>query len=116
MTCRRAHAAAFSPFVVFDTDRVEVIGEIRKWQSSVGYERCFCPVCGSRLIGINGDEVEVSMGSFDEIGLFQPEYESWVVRREPWLAALPIPQNDGDRPCSHHEVSAGRSDDSGHSA
>ena len=98
MMCRRAHAAAFSPFVVFDADRVEVIGKTRKWQSSLGYDRCFCTVCGSRVIGINGDEVELSMGSFDEVGMFEPEYESWVVRREPWLAALLVPQNSGDRP------------------
>lgn len=108
MTCRRAHAAAFCPFVVFGSDHVEVIGEMRKWQSSLAYERCFCPVCGSRVMGINGDEIELSMGSFDDTGLFHPEYENWVIHREPWLEALFVPQNVGDRRAGDHTASSSR--------
>ena len=97
LTCRKAHAAAFCPFVVFDRRQVEVDGELGRWASSPGYVRCFCPTCGSRVIGLNGDEVELSLGSFDEPGRFVPQYESWVGRREPWLAPLPVSQNEHDR-------------------
>jgi hypothetical protein len=97
LTCRKAHAAAFNPFVVFDRWAVQVSGETRRWESSPGYSREFCPVCGSRVLGANGDEVEVSLGSFDRPGEVTPEYESWVVRREPWLAPLDVTQFPGDR-------------------
>ena len=98
LTCRKAHASAFSAFVVFARQQVEVEGELSCWASSASYERCFCPACGSRVIGLNGDEVELSLGSFDEPGLFEPQYESWVTRREPWLPSLGIEQHERDRP------------------
>lgn len=97
MTCRKAHASAFNPFVIFDRSQVEVTGELSSWQSSPGYDRQFCARCGSRIWGANGGEVEISMGSFDEIGEFEPEYESWVIRREPWLTPLDVPHNDENR-------------------
>lgn len=98
MTCRKAHASAFNPFVIFDREMVETTGELSSWHSSPGYDRQFCSRCGSRIWGANGGEVEISMGSFDEVGEFAPLYESWVVRREPWLAPLAVPQNEGNRP------------------
>lgn len=85
MTCRKAHGAAFNPFVVFKAEAVEVTGKLRSWLSSPGYDRKFCADCGSRVIALNGDEVEVSIGSLDEPDLLEPEYESWIIRREPWL-------------------------------
>ena len=97
LTCRKAHASAFNPFLVFDRDRVEVSGVLRSWESSAGYDRRFCATCGARVIAFNGSEVELSLGSFDEAGLFTPAYESWVTRREPWLAPLPVPQHCGNR-------------------
>jgi hypothetical protein len=97
MVCRKAHAAAFNPFLVFAADQVTVQGRLVGWESSPGYERRFCPTCGSRLISINGAEIEISVGSFDTPGLFAPEYESWVIRREPWLPALDLPQHTQDR-------------------
>ena len=74
MTCRKAHAAAFNPFLVFDQGKVAVEGEMKAWENSPGYLRWFCPECGSRVIGGNGDEVEVSLGSFDEAGGFTLQY------------------------------------------
>lgn len=97
MTCRKAHAAAFNPFVVFDADQVEFEGEMRAWESSPGYRRWFCPTCGARVYGENDGEVEISAGSFDAPGEFTPEYESWTARREPWQAPLPVPQFDAER-------------------
>lgn len=91
MTCRKAHAAAFNPFLVFDAAQVEVEGEVKAWESSPGYRRWFCARCGSRVFADNG-EYEISLGSYDEPGWFTPQYESWIVRREPWLAPLAAPQ------------------------
>ena len=99
MTCRKAHAAASNPFVVFARDQVEIVGELRRWQCSADYERQFCPECGSRVFGGSDSlpEIEISLGSFDDVGLVEPQYESWVIRREPWSVALNIPQHDRDR-------------------
>lgn len=100
MTCRKAHAAVFNPFVIYRTGQVEIAGELRDWESSEGYRRRFCPRCGSRIVGetIGSGEVELSMGSLDETGRVEPLYESWVIRREPWLAALDLPQHARNRP------------------
>jgi len=92
MTCRKAHAAAFNPFAVFAAEQVDVSGALQSWLSSPGYDRRFCVVCGSRVIAINGDEVELSLGSLDEPGRLQPAYESWVSHREPWQVELDVPQ------------------------
>lgn len=97
MTCRKAHASAFNPFVVFAADAVEVTGPVANWESSPGYDRRFCRVCGSRVIAINGAEVELSLGSLDEPGQLTPQYESWIIRREPWLQPLDAPQYEHDR-------------------
>lgn len=100
MTCRKAHAAAFNPFVVYGVDRVHITGPVQIWRSSPDYERAFCPNCGSRIFARSGDagEIEVSLGSFDAPGLLEPQYECWVRRREPWLRALPVRQYTGNRP------------------
>jgi hypothetical protein len=97
LTCRKAHAAAFNPFIVFAARQVTVTGTLANWHSSADYDRRFCPECGSRVMGVNGDEIELSVGSFDQPDLFQPAYESWTVRREHWLRALDVPQHAGDR-------------------
>jgi hypothetical protein len=97
MTCRKSHGGAFNPFVVFWLDQVEVEGELTDWQCSPGYLQRFCPKCGSQVLGGDGEEIEISLGSFDQPGLFEPQYELWVTRREPWLAPLDVPQFTGDR-------------------
>ena len=97
MTCRKAHSAAYNPFVVFEAEQLDVSGPLKAWESSPGYTRWFCAECGSRIYGGNGGEVEVSIGSFDRPGEFTPQYESWTIRREPWLAPLDAPQFEEDR-------------------
>jgi hypothetical protein len=97
MTCRKAHSSAFNPFVVFTLDQVEVQGELSDWLCSPGFVLSFCPKCGSRVCGGDGEEIELSLGSFDHPGLFRPQYELWIGRREPWLAAMDIPQHETNR-------------------
>ncbi len=102
MTCRKAHSSAFNPFVVFKAEQVEISGELSSWKSSEHYNRRFCPACGSRVAGFDDDggELELSLGSFDEVGAFAPGHESWVARREPWLPETGLPQYPGNRPSS----------------
>jgi hypothetical protein len=49
------------------------------------------------VFGRDGEEVELSVGSFDQPGLFEPEYELWIGRREPWLAPLDVRQFETNR-------------------
>ena len=97
MTCRKTHASAFNAFAIFRADQVAISGESASWRSSPEYDRHFCAKCGSGVFGRNGEEVELSIGSFDEPGLFEPEYELWISRREPWLAPLDVRQFETNR-------------------
>jgi hypothetical protein len=96
-TCKKAHAAAFNPFVVFARSDVQWTGELQSWESSPGYDRRYCPACGSRVMAFSNEEVELSIGSFDERGAYTPQYECWVIRREPWVAPLRVPQYERNR-------------------
>jgi hypothetical protein len=97
ITCRKAHASAFQPFVVYSNVDVTITGKFKGWASTPHYVRCFCPICGSRIAGMNRDEIELSLGSFDETGVLFPTYEVWTKRREPWLKPLAVPQFNEDR-------------------
>ncbi len=97
LRCRKAHAAAFNPFAVFRRDQVEVEGDLKPWFSSPAYDDRFCPSCGSRVVAFLQGEAEVSLGSFDAPGQWSPQYESWTMRREPWLPVLDVPQFARDR-------------------
>lgn len=82
--CRKQHGALFHVAAVFPEDAVTIEGETRDYEG-----RFFCPRCGSPLVARTGDEVEVSVGSLDAPGLLTPTYETWAIRREPWLPAFP---------------------------
>ena len=97
LTCRKAHASAFNAFAIYSAHQVEARGDSASWQSSPGYDRHFCAKCGSGVFGRDGEEVELSLGSFDQPGLFEPEYELWIGRREPWLAPLDVRQFETNR-------------------
>jgi hypothetical protein len=94
LDCRKAHAAPFVACVIFPADKVTVdpvadtLGSI---ESRTGYTRYFCKRCGSRVFGRdrNSDEIELYLGSFDDINLWTPTYECWTKRREGWLGGQP---------------------------
>lgn len=88
-----AHGAPFAVFVVYDESSVDVEGTYSMWSSTPQYRRCFCGACGSRVFGLEGGEIELLAGSFDEVGVFAPQYEAYASRREPWLPDLGIPQH-----------------------
>lgn len=75
MTRRKAHGAAFNPFAVFAKEQIVIDGKVNSWESSTGYSRQFCPICGSRVANIHDTEVEVSLGSLDKSATLTPLYE-----------------------------------------
>lgn len=97
LTCRKSHASAFNAFAVFRPGQVGIEGRLTSWRTPSGYDQRFCDKCGSQVLGGGGEEVELSLGSFDEPGLFEPEYELWIGRREPWLAPLDVRQFESNR-------------------
>ena len=100
LDCRRHHGALFHASAIFPEDAVTIEGETRAYGG-----RSFCPRCGSSVFGRSEDEIEVSLGSLDEIDQFTPTYELWTVRREAWLPAFPLARHyAGDRESeSRHE-------------
>ncbi|HVE07590.1 MAG TPA: GFA family protein [Paraburkholderia sp.] len=87
MTCRRIHGSAFGSYAVFARSAVQFSGTTQVWRSSEAGRRHFCPVCGSVAFMEYGDEpeIDVPLGAFDRVGEFEPTYELWCDRREPWL-------------------------------
>jgi hypothetical protein len=100
LDCRKRQGALFHTFAVFPADAVTVTGETREYQT-----RSFCPTCGSPLFDRFGDELELHIGSLDDIDVFEPTYESWMIRRETWLPRFKVENRyEQDR------TSIGRSD------
>lgn len=78
--CRKHHGALFHASAIFAEDAVQVEGETRQYKG-----RHFCPHCGSSVFAHSGDEIEVNLGSLDNIDQLSPTYELWTIRREGWL-------------------------------
>ena len=91
LTCRKAHGAPFNFYAVFSPEAVTVAGEVIEFASSENVRRYSCRSCGAPIYSNYGrnDEFYLYPGSFDEPGLFQPTYELWTRRREPWLPTFP---------------------------
>ncbi len=100
MTCRRRHGAPFNAFATYAAADVRWHGPDSRWRSGERSYRLGCATCGSPIFWADdaGDYVELHLGSFDEIGTLAPQYEIWTLRREPWLAPLPVAQYERDRP------------------
>ena len=92
----------FSFYAVFPPDAVTITGKVDVFASSEHGRRYFCPACGSQVYShySRADEIYVYPGSFDETGLWQPTYELWTIRRDPWLPGFPsiISRYEKDRP------------------
>jgi hypothetical protein len=92
LDCRKHGGAPFGAFAIYPADRVDLTGdEPGVFASSTDGRRYFCRTCGSPVFGRdrNSDEIELHLGSFDEVGKFAPTYELWIIRREPWLGHAP---------------------------
>lgn len=84
LDCRKHHGALFHASAIYPDNAVTVEGEIANYDG-----RHFCARCGSSVFSRTDDEIEINLGSLDEIGQFTPTYELWTIRREPWLPAMP---------------------------
>lgn len=96
-TCQKVHGSAFYAFAIFERDQVLLSGDTQAWRSTPGYTRLACAMCGSRIGGLSGSELELSLPLFDVPVPIEPQYESWVSRRVAWMPALPIPQYPQNR-------------------
>lgn len=85
LDCRKHHGALFHASAIFPEDAVTIHGQAQNFGG-----RHFCPRCGGSVYQCSGDEIEVSLGSFDVIDQFKPTYELWTIRREGWLPPFPL--------------------------
>ncbi|MFK4821954.1 GFA family protein [Ochrobactrum quorumnocens] len=93
LDCRKQHGALFHASAIFPGAGVTMDGETRDYEG-----RFFCPRCGSSVFSRSGDEVEINLGSLDDIDQFTPTYELWTIRRESWLPPFPLKSRyDRDR-------------------
>ena len=83
LMCRNHHGAVFYAAAIFASDKVAISGQTHEYDG-----RHFCPVCGSSVFAVTGDETEVHLGALDTPGQFAPTYEGYLHRKEPWLPAL----------------------------
>ena len=82
--CRKVTGSTFSVFAVWPREAFEMTGFIGTYA-----DRSFCPTCGGRVASIRVDEVEVMIGTLDQVPTdLTPEYELWTGRRENWLNPL----------------------------
>lgn len=94
LDCRKYHGALFYAAAIYPNKQVRTTGEAQMYE-----DRYFCPTCGSRVFNRSGGEVELHLGSLDDINVFQPSYELWKIRREGWLPEFPVGErHERDRP------------------
>ena len=80
LDCRKHHGALFFAAAIFPQAAVVITGSTSDYRG-----RHFCPRCGSSVFACSDDEIEVHLGTLDDISQFKPTYENWTVRREAWL-------------------------------
>lgn len=85
LDCRKHHGALFHASAIFPEDAVTIQGATNDYAG-----RHFCPRCGSSVFSRSADEIEINLGSLDEIDQFAPTYELWTTRREAWLPEFPL--------------------------
>ena len=92
LDCRKHHGALFYASAVFPQESVMITGKTHDYAG-----RHFCPRCGSSVFARTADEVEVHLGALDASDQLIPTYESWVIRRAPWLPPFPLKRYERDR-------------------
>jgi len=79
--CRKESGSTFTVYAQWPRDAFELEGELATYDG-----RSFCARCGSRLLCLQEDDVEIRLGSLDDAPFaLRPEAEIWTKRREPWL-------------------------------
>ena len=90
-TCRKAHAAPFTPTARVPRDKFRWLSgadKLRAFESSPGRHRHFCSVCGSHLIAERPAEphVIVRVATLDEDPGSKPLIHIWRSHEVPWCA------------------------------
>jgi hypothetical protein len=97
LECRKATGAVAMVYADWPREAFTLSGEAREY---VG--RSFCVTCGSRLFHLQPSRVEVMLGALDEAPSdLSPTREGWLIRREPWLAAVPHAEQAERDPPKH---------------
>ncbi len=89
--CQRASGAGHSTVAMFPASAVHLTGNVSdfKYYADNGNEvtKCFCPLCGSSIIGRNTgteDHVAISLGTLDDSTAFEPQVVVFASNRKPW--------------------------------
>lgn len=85
LDCRKHGGSLFHALAIFPQEAVTVEGRTADYK-----DRHFCLRCGSSVFARSGDEIEINIGTLDDIDQFQPTYELWTIRREGWLPPFPL--------------------------
>ena len=116
-TCRKTTGGPMALFVMFEKEQVRFTkGERKKYASSPGVRRAFCPNCGTSLTyeGEWGGKtiIEFLIGTLDDPEPFMPDRHAFYGERIGWFdVADKLPRFDGSssgaQPDSYGPVAEG---------
>jgi hypothetical protein len=91
LDCQKVSGTGHTSHAYFATEDVTIEGDAscHSVESDSGHEmiRCFCPVCGSRMFGYNGQKpgtISIEVGCLDDRSWFTPQIVLFASRREDW--------------------------------
>jgi hypothetical protein len=78
--CRQVTGSAFLAYADWRPEQFDYTGLVSTFRG-----RSFCPVCGSRLFSRNQHQIEIYLGTLDDVpNGIKPLDEGWIIRRDPW--------------------------------
>ena len=86
--CRRSSGAPFVTWASFVRSNFRFVAGRCREVHWAGRLRSFCPQCGTPLTFLmdpDANEVDVTVGSFDQPALVTPEDHTWIEDRLPWV-------------------------------
>ncbi|RWX75904.1 GFA family protein [Neorhizobium lilium] len=90
--CQKAVGSVTWPFFTVKLADMEwTRGRPALYRSSEAAERGFCAACGTPLSfqPVDGDALDLSIGSLDDPAKMPPDKQYWAGQRMPWFHALP---------------------------
>jgi hypothetical protein len=98
--CRKVQGAAFRSLARVRAGALRwVQGEelIKYFESSPGFFRGFCSMCGSPIANKRGpDEIGIALGTLDDDPGLRPERHIYVASKAPWFEITDdLPQHNG---------------------
>ncbi|TNE62660.1 MAG: GFA family protein [Alphaproteobacteria bacterium] len=86
-SCRKMTGAAFATYAGFDKSAVQFTGEVKRFRSSPGVNRHFCPTCGA-AISFEGEawpgELHMHAGFIDQADKLVPDSHVYVRTELKW--------------------------------